>query len=113
MQLVYRIIRPQDVGTHPLQFAQISLWRTANWGVADGERAVKEAIGIARACKKIGIRTVYHSLGYPLANEHASQTVDVMRRLAAAADLGIIIHDDNRSSSAQGSELERRDGRDL
>jgi sugar phosphate isomerase/epimerase len=94
MQLGYRIIRPQDVGTHSLQFAQISLWRTANWGVADGERAVKEAIEIARACKARGIRTVYHPLEYPLANEHASQTVDVMRRLAAATDLGIIIHDE-------------------
>jgi sugar phosphate isomerase/epimerase len=94
MQLGYRIIRPQDVGTQSLQFAQISLWRTANWDVADGERAVKEAIEIAWACKACGIRTVYHPLEYPLANEHASQTMGVMRRLAAAADLGIIIHDE-------------------
>ena len=79
---------------HALQFAQISLWRTANWGVSDGERAVKEAIEIAGACKARGIRTVYHPLEYPLANERASQTVDVMRRLAAVADLGIIIHDE-------------------
>ncbi len=94
MQLGYRIIRPQDVGTHPLQFAQISLWRMANWGVADGEKAVKEAIGIAMACKSLGIRTIYHPLEYPLASEYASKTVDVIRRLASAADLGIILHDE-------------------
>lgn len=94
MQLGYRIIRPADVGTQPLSFAQISLWRSANWGVAQGEQAVIEAIEIASACKARGIRTVFHPLEYPLTNEHADQTMGVMRRLAAASDLGIIIHDE-------------------
>jgi hypothetical protein len=56
---------------------------------------VKEAIWIARACKARSIRTVYHPLEYLFANEHASQTVDAVRRLTAAANLGIIIHDED------------------
>jgi sugar phosphate isomerase/epimerase len=94
MELGYRIIRPHDVGKQPLHFAQISLWRSANWGVADGEQAVKDAIEIASACRMGGIRTVFHPLEYPLSNEHAAQTLGVLRRLAAASDLGIILHDE-------------------
>ncbi len=94
MDLGYRIIRPADVGTQPLQFAQISLWRFADWGVADGEQAVTEAIEIAQACEGRGMRTVYHPLEYPLTGKLASRTVDVLRRLAVASDLGIIVHDE-------------------
>jgi sugar phosphate isomerase/epimerase len=94
MELGYRIMRPEDVGKQPLTFAQISLWRIANWDVAEGERAVTEAIEMAAACKARGIRTVYHPLEYPLTGEHASETPGVLRRLAAKADLGIIIHDE-------------------
>jgi sugar phosphate isomerase/epimerase len=94
MELGYRIIRPSDVGGQPLAFAQISLWRTANWDVAEGERAVREAIEIAGACMLRGIRTVFHPLDYPLTGEQASETPGVLRRLAAEADLGIIIHDE-------------------
>ncbi len=94
MELGYRIIRPKDVGTQPLSFAQISLWRVANWGVSEGDRAVEEAVEIARECKSRGIRTVFHPLEYPLSNKHAERTLDVMRRLSTAADLGIIIHDE-------------------
>jgi len=112
MELGYRIIRPQDVGRQPLLFAQISLWRTAAWEVADGERAVTEAIEVASACKARGIRTVFHPLEYPLTNESAPQTLGVMRRLAAASDLGIIIHDEGgvngkRLSVAEEAEFER------
>lgn len=99
MELGYRIIRPADVGAQPLLFAQISLWRSANWGVAEGEQAVLEAIATASACRARGIRTVFHPLEYPLSNEHADRTMAVMRRLAAASDLGIIIHDEG---GAQG-----------
>jgi sugar phosphate isomerase/epimerase len=94
MQTGYRIIRPADAGTQSAPFAQISLWKSANWGVSDGERGVNEAIEIARDCRTRGIRTVYHPLEYPMTGEHASHTLDVMRRLAAASDLGIIIHDE-------------------
>src|SRR5574337_1817885 len=83
MELGYRIIRPDDAGKYPLRFAQISLWREANWGVAEGEEAVRQAIEIARTCKAQGIRTVFHPLEYPMAGELASRTVDVLRRLAA------------------------------
>ncbi|MGE5172310.1 MAG: sugar phosphate isomerase/epimerase family protein [Betaproteobacteria bacterium] len=98
MELGYRIIRPEDVGTQPLSLAQISLWRTAKWDVSEGDQAVEEAIEIARECKRRGIRTVFHPLEYPLAAEHAEQTLDVMRRLSAAADLGIIVHDEGGAS---------------
>ncbi len=94
MQLGYRIIRPEDVGTQPVKFAQISLWRVADWGVADGSRGVAEAIETARICRTLGVRTVFHPLEYPMANDHDEQTLDVMRRLAGEADLGIIIHDE-------------------
>jgi sugar phosphate isomerase/epimerase len=94
MEIGYRIIRPRDVGTQPLLFAQISLWQSANWGVAEGEQAVTQAIAIASACTVRRIRTIFHPLEYPLANEHADRTMGVMRRLAAASDLGIIIHDE-------------------
>jgi len=112
MELGYRIIRPQDVGSQPLLFAQISLWRTAAWDVAEGERAVTEAIGIASACTARGIRTVFHPLEYPLTNAYAAQTLDVMRRLAAASDLGIILHDEGGAdgkglSAAEAAEFER------
>lgn len=112
MELGYRIIRPQDVGSQPLLFAQISLWRAAAWGVADGERAVMEAIEIASACTARGIRTVFHPLEYPLTGEYAAQTLGVMRRLAEASDLGIIIHDEGGVngkglSAAEESEFER------
>jgi sugar phosphate isomerase/epimerase len=94
MELGYRIIRPDDVGKYALKFAQISLWREANWGVADGEEGVRQAGEIAAACKARGIRTVFHPLEYPLTGERAAQTLEVMQRLAAASDLGIIIHDE-------------------
>ncbi len=94
MELGYRIIRPEDVGKYPLPYAQISLWRRANWDVAVGEEAVQQAIEIAAACKARGVRSVFHPLEYPLANEQRSQTLAVLRRLSPAADLGIIIHDE-------------------
>jgi sugar phosphate isomerase/epimerase len=102
MEIGYRIIRPSDVGTQKVKFAQISLWRRADWGVADGERGVQEAIETARACRKAGIRTVYHPLEYPLTGESAPHTIDMMRKLADASDLGIIIHDEG----ANGGRLE-------
>ena len=94
MEIGYRIIRPEDVGTQPLRFAQISLWRSASWGVADGERAVQQAIEIAAACKEKNIRTVFHPLDYPMTGSQAGETLAIMRRLAASSDLGIIIHDE-------------------
>lgn len=94
MQIGYRIIRPSDVGTQTVNFAQISLWRKAEWGVSDGERGVQEAIATAKACRERGIRTVFHPLEYPLTGEHAEATVEMMRHLATASDLGIIIHDE-------------------
>jgi len=111
MQLGYRIVRPGDVGLQPLRFAQISLWRAASWGVAEGEQAVKEAIEMASACKARGIRTVFHPLEYPLTGGQAKQTLGVMRRLAAASDLGIIIHDEGgvdgrRLSPAEEAQFE-------
>src|SRR5574337_381967 len=112
MELGYRIIRPDDAGKYPLRFAQISLWREANWGVAEGEEAVRQAIEIARTCKAQGIRTVFHPLEYPMAGELASRTVDVLRRLAATCDLGIILHDEGgagreRLSPAETEQYER------
>ncbi len=112
MELGYRIIRPADVGRYPLKFAQISLWREANWGVADGERGVVEAIEMARECKSHNINSVFHPLEYPLANEHGDRTRDVLRRLARASDLGIIIHDEGgrdrqRLSAAEAEQYER------
>ncbi len=94
MQLGYRIIRRADIGTQSVNFAQISLWRKADWGVPDGERGVQEAIAMTARCTALGIRTVYHPLEYPLTGECAPRTVEVMQRLAAASDLGIIIHDE-------------------
>jgi sugar phosphate isomerase/epimerase len=106
MELGYRIIRPQDVGLQPLAFAQISLWRTAAWDIAVGERAVTEAIEIAAVCKTLGIRTVFHPLEYPLTTIQASQTMNVMRRLAAASDLGIIVHDEGGAGGERISAAE-------
>lgn len=108
MEIGYRIIRPDDVGKQSLLFAQISLWRAANWGVSDGEQAVKEAIEIAAACKARGIKTVFHPLEYPLTNEHAENTLAVMRRLAAACDLGIIIHDEGGAGGKRMSSDEEK-----
>lgn len=102
MEIGYRIIRPSDAGSQKVKFAQISLWRRADWGVADGERGVREAIQTARACRKAGIRTVYHPLEYPLTGESAAHTVDMIRKLADESDLGIIIHDEG----ANGNRLE-------
>jgi len=109
MEIGYRIIRPSDVGAQNASFAQISLWRSANWGVSDGERGVTEAIGIARECRSRGIRTVYHPLEYPMSGELAMGTVDVMKRLAEACDLGIIIHDEGGADGRilSGAEAER------
>ncbi len=75
MQLGYRIVRPGDVGIQPLMLAQISLWRAAAWGVAEGDQAVTEAIEIAAVCKARGIRTVFHPLEYPLTGGQAKQTL--------------------------------------
>ncbi len=94
MEIGYRIVRPEDAGLYRLSFAQISLWRSAGWGVSDGERAVSEAVEIASGCRKRSIRTVFHPLEYPLTNEHAAETIQVFRRLSAASDLGIIVHDE-------------------
>ncbi len=115
MKIGYRIIRPVDVGTQPVSFAQISLWRVADWGVAAGDQGVTEAIETARICRKLGIRTVFHPLEYPLTNKHAAQTLEVMRRLAAAADLGIIIHDEGgaggkRLTAAEAEQYEQHVG---
>lgn len=111
MQLGYRIVRPGDVGIQALNLAQISLWRAATWGVAEGDRAVREAIEIAAACKARGIRTVFHPLEYPLTGARAEHTLEVIRRLAAASDLGIIIHDEGgadgrRLSAAEEAQFE-------
>jgi sugar phosphate isomerase/epimerase len=106
MEIGYRIIRPEDVGAQPLRFAQISLWRTAAWGVTDGERAVSEAIGVAAECGRRGIRTVFHPLEYSLTGGFAAETMDVMRRLASAADLGIIIHDEGGAGGQRFSAAE-------
>jgi len=106
MQLGYRIVRPDDVGLQPLMLAQISLWRAAAWGVAEGEQAVKEAIEMAAACKARGIRTVFHPLEYPLTGAQAKQTLGVMRTLAAACDLGIIIHDEGGADGRRLSPAE-------
>ncbi len=94
MKIGYRIIRPSDVGTQTVKFAQISLWRKADWGVSDGDRGVQEAIETAKACRKRDIRTVYHPLEYPLTGALASESTEVMRKLAAQSDLGIIVHDE-------------------
>ena len=94
MQIGYRIIRPSDIGTQAVNFAQISLWRKADWGVTDGERGVLEAISTARRCREKGIRTVFHPLEYPMTGRHADGTVDMIRQLATVSDLGIIIHDE-------------------
>ena len=72
MELGYRIVRPGDVGVQPLMLDQISLWRAATWGVAEGDQAVREAIEIAAACKARGIRTVFHPLEYPLPGKRRS-----------------------------------------
>ena len=106
MQLGYRIVRPSDVGTQPLLLAQISLWRAAAWGVAEGDQAVREAIEIAAKCKARGIRTVFHPLEYPLTGTQAKHTLGVMRRLAAASDLGIIIHDEGGADGRRLSAAE-------
>jgi len=84
----------------------------ADLGVTAGERAVTEAVQTARTCKTRGIRTVFHPLEYSLINEYAEQTLGVMRRLAEAADLGIIIHDEGgdgekRFSSAEAERYEK------
>jgi len=115
MEIGYRIVRPGDVGKQQPTFAQISLWKNASWGVATGERAVQDAIQIAAACKAQGIRTVFHPLDYSLVNDEAIDTRAVMRRLAAASDLGIIIHDEGkgkgkRLSVAEEAEFERNLG---
>lgn len=94
-------MRPSDVGTQTVNFAQISLWRKADWGVADGERGVNDAISMARECSARDIRTVYHPLEYPLTGEHAARTLDMMKRLAAESDLGIIIHDEGGGSGTR------------
>jgi sugar phosphate isomerase/epimerase len=112
MEIGYRIIRPADIGTQPVTFAQISLWRVADWGVAYGDQAVTEAIETARTCRARGIRTVFHPLEYSLTDEYAEQTLGVMRRLADDADLGIIVHDEGggggkRLSSAEAERYEK------
>ena len=112
MEIGYRIIRPEDVGAHPLSLAQISLWKSADWGVAEGERAVQEAIDMAAECRKRGIRTVIHPLDYSLSNEYAEESLAVMRRLATGCDLGIIIHDEGgqdgqRLSDSAASRFEK------
>lgn len=106
MEIGYRIIRPGDIGSQPLSFAQISLWRTAAWGVSEGVRAVEEAISIAEECRRRGIRTVFHPLEYPLADERGEETMNVLRRLAAGADLGIIIHDEGGPGGSRLTETQ-------
>jgi sugar phosphate isomerase/epimerase len=106
LELGYRIIRPDDVGKYPLKFAQISLWRAANWDVAEGEEGVRQAIAIAQTCKARGIRTVFHPLEYPLANAAGPQTLEVMRRLATASDLGIIVHDEGNAGAVRLTDVE-------
>ncbi len=106
MNLGYRVIRPSDVGKYPLPFVQISLWREANWGVSEGEQAVVEAVAMAEDSRRRGIRSVFHPLEYPLSNHLAAQTADVLRRLAAAHDLGIIIHDEGGAGRKRLAEEE-------
>ncbi len=109
MELGYRVIRPSDVGLFTLQFIQISLWRKADWGVAEGDAAVQQALETAALCRRRNIRTVFHPLEYPLTGEHAAETMDVLRRLAAAADLGIILHDEGGASGERLSSGQERE----
>lgn len=101
MRIGYRVIRPADVGSHDLPFVQISLWREARWGVADGEQGVEDALGMAVDCRQRSIRHVFHPLEYPLAKTDNEQTMDVLKRLAASADLGIIVHDEGGAGGAR------------
>lgn len=101
MQIGYRVIRPADVGSQELSFVQISLWREAHWGVADGEEGVVQALAMADDCRRRGIRSVFHPLEYPLAGAGGVHTKHVLGRLAAHADLGIIIHDEGRQGGAR------------
>lgn len=109
MQIGYRIIRPSDIGTQAVKFAQISLWRKADWGVTDGEQGVQEAIETARVCRERGIRTVYHPLEYPLAGQEAPRTMEAFKTLARACDLGLIIHDEGKEQGGRltGEEAEQ------
>jgi sugar phosphate isomerase/epimerase len=54
---------------------------------------------------------VYHPLEYPLTGEKGPHSIDVMRRLAAVSDLGIIIHDEGekgkRLTGAEAEQYER------
>lgn len=106
MQIGYRIIRPSDIGTQSVKFAQISLWRKADWGVSDGECGILEAIATARECRRQGIRTVFHPLEYPLTGEQADGTLEMMRQLSVASDLGIIIHDEGGEGRSRLAEAD-------
>jgi sugar phosphate isomerase/epimerase len=94
MQIGYRIIRPEEIGTQVLPVVQISLWREAHWGAVDGERGVVQAIAMAEECRRRNIRFVFHPLEYPLAADRSDATMGVLQRLSTYADLGIIIHDE-------------------
>jgi sugar phosphate isomerase/epimerase len=61
---------------------------------------------MAASCRARGIRTVFHPLEYPLTGADARHSLAVMRRLAAASDLGLIIHDEG---DAQGRRLSAGD----
>ncbi len=102
------MIGPDDIGTQPLLLVRTSVWRRVTWGVSDGEKAFGQAIDMARVCREQGIRSVFHPLEYPLIGIDATETRDVMRRLAAAADPGIIIHDEGRNEGKRLTSAEAK-----
>jgi hypothetical protein len=101
MQLGYRAIRQADIGSQDLPFVQISIWREAHWGIADGEQGILDAIAMEGDCRRRGIRSVFHPLEYPLSTGSGGASLDVLRRLAEHADLGIIIHDEGNESGGR------------
>ena len=104
----YRVVREEEVGLYPVGLIQISHYRSMSNGI-------DQMIKAAEACRSKKIRFVIHPLGYALSdtrNEYRSETMEVMRTIAAHVDLALIIHDETTPSGARLQGMHERTFRD-
>ena len=104
----YRVVREDEVGLYPAGLIQISYYR----GLSNG---IDQMIKTVDACRSQKIRFVIHPLGYTLSDPRAayrSETMEIMRAIAAYVDLALIIHDETTPSGARLEDMHERAFRD-
>jgi sugar phosphate isomerase/epimerase len=86
----YRVVREEELGLYPGNLIQISVYRGFR-------EAIEHMLKAASACRTLNLRYVIHPVGYFLSEtreDHRAKTMELMRMMAYAVDLALIVHDE-------------------